>query len=62
MSKIIRGTRDAKNRTILKQPQGGVGRVRCPKCQNLAIAELDGQGRQTYRCTGCGSILTSRPL
>lgn len=62
MAKIIRGTRDAKNRTILKQPQGGAGRVRCPKCQNLAIAGVDGSGKPIYQCTGCGSILTSKPL
>ncbi len=62
MSKVIRGTRDAKNRVLLKQPQGGAGRVRCPKCQNLAILEQDAQGATQYRCSGCGSILTSRPL
>lgn len=62
MSKIIRGTQDAKNRTILKQPAGGAGRVRCPKCQNLAVQEVAGDGKPRYRCTGCGSTITSKPL
>lgn len=58
MAKIITGTRDAKNRaTILKQPQGGSGRLRCPKCQQLAIAELDGAGKPVHKCQGCGAIL-----
>lgn len=62
MSKIIRGTQDAKKRTILKQPQGGVGRVRCPKCQGLATSEVGGNGKVQHRCGSCGSVLTSRPM
>lgn len=61
MSKIIRGTLDARNRAvILKQPQGGSGRLRCPKCQNLAVAELDGAGKPIHKCQGCGSTLKSK--
>ena len=62
MSKIIRGTQDKKNRVILKSPDGGVGRIRCPKCQQLAIPEQDGEGKQMYRCLGCGSIMKSQML
>lgn len=61
MSKIIRGTLDAKTRaTILKQPDGGSGRLRCPKCQGLAIGELDGAGKPIYKCQGCGSTIKSK--
>lgn len=62
MSKIIRGTLDRKNRTILKKPEGGVGRIRCPKCQQLALPEKNGQNEPQYRCMGCGSILKSQPM
>lgn len=62
MSKIIRGTLDKKNRTILKSPEGGVGRIRCPKCQQLAIPEQGAQGQPQYRCLGCGSILMAQKL
>jgi hypothetical protein len=61
MAKLIRGTLDAKNRaTLLKQPQGGTGRLRCPKCQGLAIAELDGTGKPVHKCQGCGAVIKSK--
>jgi ribosomal protein S27E len=62
MSKIIRGTLDNKNRTILKQPEGGVGRVRCMKCQQLAVAQLGPDGKQQFKCQGCGAIIKSTPF
>lgn len=62
MSKIIRGTLDNKNRTILKQPDGGPGRLRCPKCQGLAIQQLGGDGKPQHKCQGCGSIIKVTPL
>lgn len=62
MSKIIRGTLDKKNRTILKQPDGGVGRIRCPRCQQLAIPEQSSTGEAQYKCLGCGSVLKSQRL
>lgn len=61
MAKIIRGTVDSKNRMILKQPEGGVGRLRCPRCPGLAIPQVSTQG-QIYVCGSCGAVITSKPL
>ena len=62
MSKIIRGTLDRKNRTILKRPEGGVGRIRCPKCLQLAIPEQSGAGQPQYKCLGCGSVIKAQRI
>lgn len=63
MAKLIRGTLDAKGNTVLKEPEGGVGRVRCPKCQQLAIPMTHPQtGKAMYQCQGCGSYITSKPF
>lgn len=62
MAKIIRGTLDNKNRTILKQPDGGSGRLRCPRCKQLAIQTLGPDGKVQFNCQGCGSVLKANPL
>lgn len=62
MAKLIRGTLDNKGRTILKQPEGGPGRIRCPKCQNLAFPTKRPDGTAAMQCQGCGSVITSKPF
>lgn len=54
--KIIRGTRDAKGNIITKQQEGGVARVRCMKCQGLAVPTTLPDGREVLKCTGCGAM------
>lgn len=56
--KIIRGTRDAKGNVIIKQQEGGVGRVRCMKCQRLAIPVRLANGKEVLQCQGCGAQFT----
>jgi uncharacterized C2H2 Zn-finger protein len=54
--KTIRGTRDLKGNTILKQPEGGTGRLRCPKCQRLATPAQGPDGKPVMKCGGCGAV------
>lgn len=60
MSRIIRGTQDLKGRIISKQATGGMGRIRCPKCQGLAVDAVDTKtGQKVKRCNGCGRQFTT---
>lgn len=60
--RIIRGTRDAKGNVITKQQEGGVGRVRCMKCQRLAVPTRLPNGKEVLQCQGCGAQFTRAPL
>lgn len=63
MSRAIVGTRGIREQSIVKQPEGGSGRIRCPKCQNICSAAIDNAtGRNVLRCGGCGVQFTSAPL
>lgn len=60
--KIIRSVRDAKGNIIQKQPEGGVGRHRCMKCQGLCIPVSLPSGKQVMQCQGCGANYTTQSL
>ena len=60
--KIIRSVRDAKGNLIQKQPEGGVGRHRCMKCQGLCIPVRLPNGTQVMQCQGCGANYVSQSL
>jgi hypothetical protein len=60
--RIIRGTRDAKGNVITKQQEGGVGRLRCMKCQCLAVPTRLADGREVHKCQGCGAMFTRSPM
>lgn len=60
--KIIRSVRDARGNTFQKQPQGGVGRTRCPKCSNLCIAQRMPDGKEVMACQGCGANYVSQSM
>ena len=63
MSRVIRGTKDLKNRIVMKSPQGGTGRIRCPKCQGLAVPATDNAtGQPVLQCSGCGTKFSSKPM
>ena len=63
MSRIIKGTRDLKGRIVMKQATGGMGRLRCMKCQGLMIDALDTTtGTPVKRCQGCGQQVTITTL
>jgi ribosomal protein S27E len=53
--KVIRSVQDARGNIIQKQPEGGVGRTRCMKCQNLCTMQSLPDGTQVMRCGACGA-------
>lgn len=61
MGRIIRGTGDAK-RVILKKAPGGERKIRCPKCQGLAVPALSRNGTKVLRCSTCSTEFTSTKL
>lgn len=60
--KILVGTRDLKGNVTLHQPEGGTGRIRCMKCQNLCTPQRRADGSQTMKCGACGAEYSSRPM
>lgn len=56
--KIIRSVRDANGNVIQKQPEGGVGRLRCPKCQGLCVQQARPDGTPVMACGSCGAAFT----
>lgn len=53
--RIIRGTQDNKGNVITKAPEGGVGRVRCMKCQMICTQVTLTTGQVVMQCGSCGS-------
>ena len=53
--KIIRSVRDARGVTIQKQPEAGVGQMRCMKCQGMCTAQRLPTGKVVMKCGGCGA-------
>ena len=53
--KIIRGTKDAREHTVQRQPPGGVNQQRCMKCHGVCTAVPTQDGRVTVSCTVCGA-------
>lgn len=45
---------------IIKEADGGVGRMRCPNCQNLAVSKVLPDGKQVLQCHVCGSVLVEK--
>jgi ribosomal protein S27E len=56
--RIIRGTKDAKGNVISRTPEGGVGRIRCMRCQNLCTSAMMPDGTSVMRCAACGANFT----
>ena len=54
MSKVVKGTKDARNFQVVKGPKD-VRQIRCTKCKDLAVQVPDGTGGYVYKCTSCGS-------
>jgi hypothetical protein len=61
MKRFRGGTLAAKNTVVLKQAEGGMRRLRCPKCQQLAVPATRNDGTQIYRCA-CGAEFSARAL
>lgn len=50
-----------KNVVVLKQAEGGMRRMRCPKCTQLAVPVTKPNGATVYRCN-CGTEYSARAL
>lgn len=54
--KIIRSVKDARGNIIQKQPPGGIGRLKCPKCQRgVTTAKVMPNGKRVLSCNSCGA-------
>lgn len=51
---VVKGDKDV---SIIKEAEGGVGRMRCPKCQNLAVVSTTAKGKKVKACPVCGAML-----
>lgn len=61
MKRIRTGVAAGRNKVVLKQPEGGMRRLRCPKCQQLAAPAVRSNGAEVYRCA-CGVEYSVRVL
>lgn len=48
--KVIRSVRDTRGNVVQKQPSGGAGRLRCPKCHGLCTTQAMPNGKSVMRC------------
>jgi hypothetical protein len=48
--KVIRSVRDTRGNVIQKQPTGGAGRLRCPKCKGICTSQTMPNGKSVMRC------------
>ncbi len=56
MQRIIRSVKDARGNIIQKQPPGGLGRLKCPKCQHgVCVAKTYPNGKRVQSCQSCGA-------
>lgn len=63
MSRAITGTKMLNGTTVIKQAEGGMKHIRCPKCQKIAIPSVDTRtGTPVLQCGGCGTQFTSTPM
>ena len=63
MSKIVKGTRDAKGVVTLRT-SAGYGKIICPHCRSVATAVQNNmKGPQQYRCTGpCAATFSTKSM
>jgi hypothetical protein len=55
MPKIIRSVRDTRGNVIQKQPAGGAGRLKCPRCSGNCTAQSMPNGKRVMACQKCGA-------
>jgi hypothetical protein len=53
--KVIRAVRTSQGNVVQKMPAGGVGRLRCPRCNGVCTATNYPNGKRVLKCGGpCG--------
>lgn len=59
MSKVVTpGKQQKDGSVILLGGEGGLNKIRCPKCKRLAPMTARPDGRRVYKCTACGAEFT----
>jgi hypothetical protein len=54
--KVIRSVRDTRGNVIQKQPSGGVGQLKCPKCGlGRCTSKTMPNGRRVMQCNSCSA-------
>ena len=61
---VVKGTKDASRRKAVRviKATGGVDKIRCPGCQQMAVSIPDGTGGTKHRCTSCRREFSFRTL
>lgn len=63
MSKFRRGQQVAPGVVVLKKTgEGGMRKLRCPKCQGVAVERRQPDGRVVNTCGTCGTTFASQAL
>lgn len=52
--KRTRARETPKGAIVTQEGEGGIGKLRCPSCKNVAVAYNRQNGQQVMRCTSCG--------
>jgi uncharacterized C2H2 Zn-finger protein len=47
---------------VIRQPEGGLGKIRCPKCHSAAVPARTQDGTLVNRCPMCGTEWRSTPM
>lgn len=62
MARATRGRRLTNGVIELKtQAPGGMRKIRCPFCKNLAMAQRSAQGKAIVKCS-CGRVFSSQQI
>lgn len=44
---------------LLREGEGGITKIRCPKCHNVAVPFTRQDGRKALKCRSCGAEFTA---
>ena len=47
---------------VLRQPEGGMGKLRCPRCHAVAVLARRQDGKMIRRCPACQTEWTTTPM
>lgn len=47
---------------VLREPEGGLGKIRCPRCHAVAVPARTQNGTLVKRCPSCGTEWQSVPM
>jgi RNase P subunit RPR2 len=64
MERVRKGKQLANGVVVLRSGTGAADlrRMRCTSCHGNMVTGKNASGKETSRCTNCGSTATSRPM